>query len=296
MMPPVRDPNGVTHRRIDIGEVSLHVAEAGGGPLVVLVHGFPDGWYTWRGQIRPLADLGRTVAAPDLRGYGTSDRPRGVDAYAVERLVADVDGLLRAYGAERAALVAHDWGGGIAWAYAMAHPERVERIAILNSPHPVAFTRALRRPRQLVRSWYMFYFQLPWLPERALARSDFAALRAIYRDDPTDPRSFTPDEVERHVAALRPPGAMTAAVNYYRALFRGARRAMRTWRVVEAPVLVLWGERDRYLGPDLAAPDPRWAPNARVVRIPGASHWVHLDASERVNAELARFLAEPTSL
>lgn len=280
------DVPGVTHRRIDVGEVTLHVAEAGEGPPVVLLHGFPDGWYTWRRQLPALAGAGWRAVAPDLRGYGASSRPRGVAAYALERLVADVARLIASYG-ESAAVVAHDWGGGIAWALAMTHPELVVRLGILNAPHPVSFARAWRHPRQLLRSRYMLFFQIPALPERSLAAGDFDGLRRIYR---RAPRAFSAAEIGRHVDALRPPGALTAAVTYYRALFRGAGRAMRMWRRVDVPALVVWGDRDPYLGRELADPPSAWVRKARVVHLPDAGHWVHLEEPDAVNAELVSFL------
>ncbi len=281
---------GTTERAVAVGEVTLRVSEAGAGRLVVLVHGFPDGAYTWRRQLPALAAAGFHAVAPDLRGYGGSSRPRGVAAYAMSRIEDDLDGLIRSYGVDRAAIVGHDFGGGIAWSFAMHHPERVARLAILNAPHAVAFARGLRSPRQLARSWYMFAFQLPELPERLLRRNDLRAIRAVYMRDPVSRDAFSTADIERHIAALRPAGALTAAVNYYRALFRDARALIAATRVIRRPVLVLWGERDRYLGPELAAPDPRWVPDCRVVRIPDASHWVHLDAPDLVNAELIRFL------
>jgi len=281
---------GTTERAVAVGEVTLRVSEAGAGRLVVLVHGFPDGAYTWRRQLPALAAAGFHAVAPDLRGYGGSSRPRGVAAYAMSRIEDDLVGLIRSYGVDRAAIVGHDFGGGIAWSFAMHHPERVARLAILNAPHAVAFARGLRSPRQLARSWYMFAFQLPELPERLLRRNDLRAIRAVYMRDPVSRDAFSTADIERHIAALRPAGALTAAVNYYRALFRDARALIAATRVIRRPVLVLWGERDRYLGPELAAPDPRWVPDCRVVRIPDASHWVHLDAPDLVNAELIRFL------
>ncbi len=281
---------GTTERGVAVGEVTLRVSEAGAGRLVVLVHGFPDGAYTWRRQLPALAAAGFHAVAPDLRGYGGSSRPRGVAAYAMSRIEDDLVGLIRSYGVDRAAIVGHDFGGGIAWSFAMHHPERVARLAILNAPHAVAFARGLRSPRQLARSWYMFAFQLPELPERLLRRNDLRAIRAVYMRDPVSRDAFSTADIERHIAALRPAGALTAAVNYYRALFRDARALTAAIRVIRRPVLVLWGERDRYLGPELAAPDRRWVPDCRVVRIPDASHWVHLDAPDLVNAELIRFL------
>ncbi|MEA2660848.1 MAG: hypothetical protein QOH08_420, partial [Chloroflexota bacterium] len=176
---------------LDVGDVTLHVIEEGDGPLVLLLHGFPDCSYTWRHQLPALAAAGFHAVAPDLRGYDGSSRPKGVPAYSVRALATDVAGLVAALGAERADVVAHDWGGGAAWTFAMAHPDRLRRLAILNAPHPVTFQRHLRSFGQLKRSWYMFAFQLPVLPEAGLARNDFASLRAVFRSASVRPGAFS---------------------------------------------------------------------------------------------------------
>lgn len=288
----------VTERSIDVGAATLHVRELGQGPLVLLLHGFPDCSYTWRHQLPALASAGFHAAAPDLRGYDGSSRPTGVSSYSVSALAGDVAGLVTALGAEQADVVAHDWGGGVAWTFAMRHPEKLRRLAILNAPHPVTFQRHLRSLRQLGRSWYMFAFQLPALPERALARNDFASLRAVFRSASARPGAFTEEDIERHVDALRPPGALTAAINYYRAAFRYYRAAFRSVgsstlrpRRVDHPVLVLWGDQDRFLGMDLAEPGHEWAPSARVRHVPDAGHWIQHDVPELVNDELVRFFS-----
>src|SRR3954470_24182831 len=150
----------------EVGEVTLHYVEAGEGPLVVLLHGFPEFWFGWRLQIAPLVAAGFRVVAPDLRGYNLSSKPTGLDAYTADRLAADIRGLIRERGAESALVVGHDWGGTIAWTMAMNHPEVVDRLAILDAAHPRRFQQALLNPRQALRTWYLFYFALPGLPER----------------------------------------------------------------------------------------------------------------------------------
>jgi len=281
----------VAHRYADLAGLRLHYVEAGEGPLVVLLHGFPEFWFSWRFQIPALAEAGFRVVAPDMRGYNLSDKPEGVEGYALEGLARDVERLIRALGEERAVVVGHDWGGIVAWAVAMLHPERVERLAILNVPHPERFSRGLRTPRQLLKSSYAFFFQLPWLPERVLRAGDFALVRSVFRNDPVRPGTFGEDDIDLYVEALSRPGALTAAINYYRALARRApavSRALR--RRIEAPVMVIWGQRDLFLLPELARPDPTLVPGARVERLPDASHWVQQDRPERVNALLLEFL------
>jgi pimeloyl-ACP methyl ester carboxylesterase len=281
----------VAHRYADLGGVRLHYVEAGEGPLVVLLHGFPEFWFSWRFQIPALAEAGFRVVAPDMRGYNLSDKPKGVESYALERLARDVERLIGALGEERAVVVGHDWGGIVAWAVAMLHPERVERLVILNVPHPERFSRGLRTPRQLLKSLYAFFFQIPWLPEKVLRAGDFAIVRSVFRNDPVRPGTFGERDIDRYVGALSRPGALTAPINYYRALARRApsvARALR--RRIEAPVLVIWGQRDLFLLPELARPDPALVPDARVRRLPDASHWVQQDRPERVNALLLDFL------
>ena len=285
--------SGLTERTVDVGDgIALHVRELGSGPLVVLLHGFPDCSHTWRHQLPALAAAGFHAVAPDLRGYDGSSRPSGVRAYGVGPLAADIAGLVTALGETQADLVAHDWGGGgVAWTFAMRHPEMLRRLAVLNAPHPVTFTRHLRSLRQLRRSWYLFAFQLPVMPEAGLARNDFASLRQVFRTASVRPGAFTPDDIERHIEALRPPGALTAAINYHRAAFRVLGPHATPPRRVSAPVLVLWGEQDRFLGPELAEAGSEWVPNARVRRVPEAGHWIQHDVPELVNDELVRFLS-----
>lgn len=265
--------------------VRLHYVEAGRGPLVVLLHGFPQYWGAWRRQIPALAAAGLRVVAPDLRGYNLSGRPAGVHAYDVSRLAWDVVALVRQLGETRASIVGHDWGGVVAWYLAAHHPAVVDKLAVINAPHPRQLQRAMRTTDQPLRSWYVGFFQLPWLPEALMRAGDFALLvRALRRG------AFDDAEIERHRAALRRPRALTAAVNYYRAALRRTRRHSRAVAVIDAPTLVLWGERDPYLNPKLLDGLEREAPGLRVVHLPEATHWVMEDAPARVNAELVAFL------
>ena len=286
------DMSGLRDGYADLGEVRLHYVEAGEGPLVVLLHGFPEFWFSWRFQIPALARAGFRVVAPDMRGYNLSSRPSGVAAYDVDRLAADVRDLIRERGAESALLAGHDWGAAVAWVTAMNHPEVVERLAILNVPHPRRFLRGLRTPRQLMKSWYMLFFQLPWLPERLVRARRWWLFRYGLEHD-ARPGAFTPEDIERYVEAWSQPGAATATINYYRSVFRQSpKRAEARIRQIDAPTLVIWGERDRYLGAELAEPDRSDVPNLeRVVRLPDASHWVHHDEPERINQLLIEFFA-----
>jgi pimeloyl-ACP methyl ester carboxylesterase len=273
----------------DLGEVRLHYVEAGDGPLVVLLHGFPEFWFGWRFQIPALAEAGFRVVAPDMRGYNLSSRPSGVRAYDMDLLAGDVRDLIRERGSERALLAGHDWGGAVAWATAINHPDVIERLAVLNCPHPRRFLHAVRRPPQLFKSWYMFFFQLPGVPERVARAGNWRFLRFVFGD--ARPGAFEAPDIERYIEAWSRPDAITTMINYYRGIFRQTpRRAERRLQPIAAPTLVIWGERDRALGADLAEPDAHDVPNLeRVVRLPNASHWVQHDEPEEVSRLLIEF-------
>jgi epoxide hydrolase 4 len=294
--------DGFFHRKIDVGAVGLHVAEArprtkdgapanpdedvpADVPLVVFMHGFPELWWSWRHQLRAFADAGYWAVAPDMRGYNESDKPEGVAAYEVEQLAGDINGLVRALGREKAIIVGHDWGAMVAWFVAQLHPSMVERLAILNVPHPEEMSKGLRRPKQLKKSWYMFFFQLPGIPEKTLMKNDYEMLRKTFEID-----GFGADEIEPYVEAMKTPGAVTAAMNYYRAAMRRVLtgRAPPSSRI-DCPVLVIWGDKDRHLGQEMATPPKELVPNARVEHIPEASHWVQNAAPDRVNELLLSF-------
>ena len=270
----------------ELAEVRLHYVEVGEGPLVVLLHGFPEFWYSWRNQLEPLAAAGFRVVAPDMRGYNLSSKPAGAAAYDLERLAGDVRDLVVERGETSARIAGHDWGGAVAWGAAMYHPEVVERLAILNAPHPRRFLEGVRDPRQFARSWYFLLFALPWLAERIGP----ASFRRAFANDAA-PGAFSAADVERYEEAWAQPGALTGGLNYYRALFREPPwAAARRLRRIEAPTLVIWGERDRYLRPQLAEPTRADVPDQRVVRL-DTSHWVQHDAPERVTQLLAEFFA-----
>jgi pimeloyl-ACP methyl ester carboxylesterase len=284
----------LAHRYADLGDVRLHYVEAGEGSLVLLLHGFPQFWYQWRHQIPALVEAGFRVVAPDMRGYNLSDKPHGVRAYRVELLARDVERLILACGEQTAVVVGHDWGAIAAWIAAMRHPERVEKLAILNVPHPARSLDGLLSPMQLLRSSYMFFFQIPRLPEEVIRAGDFGLLRSVFRSDPVQPEALTAEDIERYIEAIAQPGVLTASLNYYRALLRNPREMRALLQRVEAPVLVIWGEKDRFLSRRLAEPPRLWVPNlVRVKRLPDASHWVAEDRPLEVNTLLLDFLLSP---
>jgi pimeloyl-ACP methyl ester carboxylesterase len=283
------------HGYAELDTVRLHYVEAGEGPLVVLLHGFPEFWFAWHDQIDALAASGFRVVAPDMRGYNLSSKPAGVASYALALLAADVRDLIAergdADGARGGArLAGHDWGGLVAWATAANHPDSIARLAILNMPHPQRMLEGLRTVQQLRKSWYILGFQLPWLPERLLALRRFEALRRPLEHD-ARPGAFSPADIDRYVEAWSQPGALTAILGYYRATLRARlRRESEELPPVTAPTLVIWGERDRHLGSELAEPHAADVPQLeRVVRIPTASHWVAHDEPELVSRLLVEF-------
>ncbi len=283
-------PSDLREGYAEIGDVRLHYVEAGEGPLIVLLHGFPEFWYAWRQQIAPLAAAGFRVVAPDTRGYNLSSKPDGVAAYDISLLAADIRDLIHERGAETAMLVGHDWGGSIAWAAAMNHPEVVDRLAILNAAHPRKLSQGLHHPAQLRKSWYFFFFDLPDLPETVVHANHWHFFRHFLHDARP---AFTPEQTDRYVEAWSQPGAATGMINYYRSSVRTPpKKAEAQIHQVKAPTLVIWGERDRYLSPELAEPEHDDVPNLdRVERLPDASHWVHHDEAERVTQLLIDFFA-----
>jgi epoxide hydrolase 4 len=275
----------------DVGnDITLHYVEAGEGPLIVLLHGFPEFWFGWRLQIAPLAAAGYRVVVPDTRGYNLSSKPDGVAPYAAGLLADDISGLIHERGYESANLVGHDWGGTIAWTAAMNHPEVVDRLAILNAAHPRRLQEGLHHPGQLRKSWYFFFFAIPGLPEEVVQARDWHFFRHFLHD--ANP-PYSDQEMDRYIEAWSQPGASTGMINYYRASVRESpKKAEEEILPISAPTLVIWGQRDGYLGPELAEPDHNDVPNLdRVERLENASHWVHHDEAERVTELLAEFFA-----
>jgi pimeloyl-ACP methyl ester carboxylesterase len=288
--------SSIRHGYAQVGGVRLHYAERGsGGKLVLLLHGFPECWYSWRHQLMSLGDR-YTVVAPDMRGYNLSDKPARVEDYRIEHLADDVTGLIRHFGAREAAVVGHDWGAGVAWAVAQRHPEYVWKLAAMQVPPPAAW-RDNMSFRQALRSWYMLFFQIPRLPEWLLSRQDFAALERNFKETVYRKGTFTDADIAVYKQALREEGALTAAINYYRAnfvkLFRKPAKEAETFGDgrIRVPTLFIFGERDFAIIPETARGVSAYvdAPY-REVRIATSGHWVQNEAAEEVNAALAQFL------
>ena len=282
----------IEHQTIRANGIDFNVATTGTGPrLALCLHGFPESSYSWRYQMPLLAQLGYRVWAPDLRGYGASSRPKGVAAYALQNLEEDVAALIEASGASEVMLVGHDWGAVIAWYYAMFGRLRIAKLIIMNVPHPALMEKGLRTRRQLAKSWYIFFFQLPWIPEWGLARKGCEAIGRVFRDMAVDKSRF-PDEVLRvYREAAAAPGALTAMLNYYRALIRGIPRTRRRGILpINIPTLVIWGEVDAALGKELTYGTEKYVSNLTLRYLPNVSHWVQQEAPETVNAMIEAWL------
>jgi pimeloyl-ACP methyl ester carboxylesterase len=268
-------------RRVTGDGVELSVLEEGDGPPVLLLHGFPDSSHLWRRQIPALTGAGLRVIAPDLRGFGESDRPEGVDAYRVGHTLADLVAVLDAVGAERAHVVGHDWGAGVAWAFAGVRPDRVERLVAMSVGHPRARGTSIADRE---KAWYQLLFQFAGVAEELLMRDDWKLMREWLRGE---------GDGDRYVEDLARPGALTAGLNWYRANLGPQRELEGPPRLppVAAPTLGLWSSGDHYLREE---PMIRSAEHVtgpwRYERIDGASHWMQLDAPERVNDLLVEFL------
>ncbi len=283
----------VRSTRIGTNRIHLNLAEAGpnDGPLVILLHGFPEFWYGWRNQIAPLAERGFHVVAPDQRGYNLSDKPKGIASYDLNELAADVIGLADYFGEETFAVVGHDWGASVGWWLAEQHARRVRRLAVLNAPHPVLWLEAMRNnPVQKRKSSYVRVFQFPYLAELliGLDRSKMLAkgFHSSIRQD-----AFTETDLQQYRTAWSQPGALTAMINYYRALLRRPPLAAAE-RKITCPTLVIWGKRDVYAVPELAEASSKLCRNGRIAYLENSSHWVQHDEPDRVLTLLVEFLEE----
>ena len=280
----------VRHHTADLDGVTLHYVESGKetGKPVLLLHGFPEFWYSWRYQIVALREAGYRVLAPDQRGYNTSSKPPRIRDYTIDQLVGDVLGLLDHLGLDRVHLVGHDWGGVVAWFAMMLHPERFDRLTIMNMPHPRRMEEGLRTLRQLRKSWYAGFFQIPFLPEKVVAANDYAALRKMFREQVRN-NPMTDEQIDPYIKAASVEGALRGMMNWYRAAGRESWK--RYYRPIESPVLVIWGVHDTALGEELAEPPADLVSNYRLEKL-DASHWVQIDAPDAVNRLLLHFLAE----
>ena len=284
------------HSTIETNGIKLHVVQAGpqSGVPVVLLHGFPEFWYGWRNQIPALVAEGCRVIVPDQRGYNLSDKPKGVNNYDVYTLVEDIIGLIDALGYEKVNLVGHDWGAVVAWTLAIKYPERLHKLSILNVPHPAVMKRFLTRDfEQMRRSWYIFFFQLPWIPERFMSAENWRGAVGALRGSGKI-HTFTNEDIEKYKEAWSQPGAMMSMINWYRAVIRHMPKLTKELRI-KVPTLMMWGMKDFALTHRMARPSMDYVDDGNLILFPEATHWVQHDAAEEVNHYLTDFILDKAS-
>ena len=285
---------GIEYRFAETNGVKLHVACAGpkNGPPVILLHGFPEFWYGWRHQIPALASAGYRVIVPDQRGYNLSDKPRRVGSYGIDQLSLDVIGLMDWIESPQALIVGHDWGAAVAWHLAMTFPERVDRLVALNVPHPAVMIRHLRGSfSQTRKSWYIFLFQLPWLPE-TMARIGNWRLFMNAIQSSSHPGAFSDSDLQHYRQAWSRPGAFRSMIHWYRAALRTKSTLAANLRIA-VPTLLIWGAQDRFLDREMAQPSIDLCDTGQLVFFEEATHWVQHEEADRVNELIINFLSRP---
>lgn len=278
-----------THDYITTNGVKLHYVTQGEGPLMLMLHGFPEFWYSWRKQI-PVFAQNYKVVALDLRGYSDSDKPTDQSAYVMAEFVRDIQGVIRGLGYDKCVLVGHDWGGAIAWTFAHDHPEMVDRLIALNIPHPAKFAQGLWNPAQLLRSSYIFFFQLPWLPELAIEANNYQLVETAFTGMAVNKAAFSPSDLQMYKQAAAKPGALTAMLNYYRNVFQQG-FFNKAWMTLDVPTLLIWGEQDTALGVELTHGTEQYVRDLQIQYIPNCSHWVQQECPDQVNRYMQEFLA-----
>ena len=269
----------------------FEVAQAGEGKkLALCLHGFPELHYSWRHQIPLLVEMGYKVWAPNLRGYGGSSKPDGVDCYRLNTLVQDVAALIDASGAEEVTLIAHDWGAIIAWHFAILKVRPLTRLVIMNVPHPRCARRELKHWYQLKKSWYIFFFQLPRIPEWLFGLNGAERIKRAISRMAVDKSRFPEEDLQVYADAASRPGALRSMINYYRALLRTPDARDIGDAMVHIPTLMIWGEEDAAIDIRCTDGTEEWVPDLELHRLPGVSHWVQQEAPEKVNAILREWL------
>ncbi|ADW71579.1 alpha/beta hydrolase fold protein (plasmid) [Granulicella tundricola MP5ACTX9] len=265
-----------------------------GKTLALCLHGFPEVALSWREQMLALAESGYRVWAPNQRGYGKSSRPPRMQDYAIENLMADVAALIDASGAQHVVLLGHDWGGIVAWCFASRRLRLLDKLVIINVPHPVCFARSLRRPEQFVRSWYAAAFQMPFLPEWFLRRKNAKGIEEAMLRSSTRPESFSRDLLEATRSNAAEPDALKAMVDWYRAFVCGGglqRQLRYGFPRIEVPTLLIWGEEDRFLTKASTIGTEEFVTLLSMHFLPGVSHWVQQDATEQCNRLILQFIS-----
>jgi len=287
------------HKYAEINDVTIHYVEQGQGKVILFLHGFPEFWYAWKDQLLEFSKDFRAVAM-DMRGYNLSSKPEGVEQYQIQLLIEDVKGMIEALGAEKIILVAHDWGGGVAWAFALTYPHLLEKLIIINAPHPIIFLREISsNPAQQQASSYMHLFRSAQA-EEVLTANHYEWLQVAVFGGAAKPEAFSEEDRKLYLEAWAQPGALTGGLNYYRANIppfppEGEPPSATslfdlTTLEVKVPTLVIWGEKDvALLTGNLDGLEP-FVPDLRIKRIPSATHWVVHEEPALVNSYIREFL------
>jgi pimeloyl-ACP methyl ester carboxylesterase len=296
-MPMPESENAFEHKYADVNSVRLHYVTKGKGKLIMFLHGFPEFWYEWKKQ---LVEFGRDyeAVAPDMRGYNLSSKPADVEQYRMKYLIEDIRALAEYLGHKKFILVAHDWGAGVAWPFAIRHPDYLEKLIIINGPHPVTFIRELRdNPEQQKASRYILVHRKPEA-EEILSRNNYEALDSSLLRDGLEQGHFTEEDKRAYIEAWSQPGALTGGLNYYRAARLGSfigesddiLSADPSLFTVKVPTLVIWGEKDRWLLSGNLEGLDRYVPDLTIKRVPDGSHWVIHEKPALVNSYVRKFI------
>ena len=283
----------ILHEFVKVNGIRMHYVTMGNGSLIVLLHGFPEFWYSWRYQIPTLSKQFKVVA-PDMRGYGETEKPVKKEAYKIEKIVNDIVELIHVLGYEKATIAGHDWGGIISWSIAMMAPDVVEKLIILNAPHPGVYSKYMSKNlKQILRSWYIFFFLIKGIPELILGSSNYKILKSSILKSSVRKESFTEKDIETYVSSWK-SGGVSGGINYYR-----ANLSLRYWSnsnsvsfpKIKVPVLQIWAEDDIFLGKELTENTREFidAPY-RLHLIPNCGHWLQQEASAEVNRIMIKFL------
>jgi len=278
-------------RFIKTNGIKLHVMEAGpqDGQMILFLHGFPEFWYAWRKQIHYFAQKGYLVVAPDQRGYNLSDKPQGIASYKIDELAKDIVGLIDAYGRKQIFLVGHDWGASVSWWVALKYPDRIKKLVIMNVPHPKVMAKTMfTNPKQMEKSWYIFYFQLPGAVEKFASANNYAWPVQLLASSGRQ-GAFTQEELEEYRKAFMQPGAFSAMVNWYRAMIQ-TQQEPPTSLDVTMPMLFLWGMKDIALMSEMADDSMVYCKQGKLIKFPEATHWIQHEEADRVNALIEEFI------
>jgi pimeloyl-ACP methyl ester carboxylesterase len=280
-------------RYISTNGINLHVMEAGpkDGPMILFLHGFPEFWFAWRKQIEYFTQRGYLVVVPDQRGYNLSDKPQGISSYKVDELAKDAVGIIDVYGRDRIFLVGHDWGASVSWWVALKYPQRLQRLVIMNVPHPKVMAKNLfTNPKQMEKSWYIFYFQLPGAVEKFASANNYEWLVTLLRQTSRS-GAFTKEELEKYREAFMQPGAFLAMVNWYRAALQVPSEPPISFRIT-MPILVLWGVNDVAIIPEQADQSLAYCDQGKLVKFKKATHWLQHEEADKVNKLIEDFFTQ----